>query len=1563
MSPSKKKKRSSILKRRQSSLDSPEATTTASALPKRGILFKKTNTVKEFIHCDERPTVWGNSYETSIAKSEGSSDGSTAQKISFDFTNTYIHTSTSSTLCEVDKENFIASLAPPEIYSEPQKVDRESTSLNNSQGSSLNLDNVTVPMINDEKIRLKKYEPENLNLTTLHDASNYLAAGSSRSLNNLILSPRKTVVYHDKPTDIVVSIHDKVFVKKDDISISWEHNDISSDLVKSCSNRITTFANNTMNITLENEEKKVPSVFKEPKCFKPPEEFTTIPKHLTNLSTNFNSPPIKTPKLNHQEIIVDDFMDLVVSETPTKNLCPQMCMVKKHNITPMALDTQPPAKVVYSTSKSSWLRKRNLLNDSSKMDLETSVKISPLKARETIFQEKEVEETFLEKTNLKVEANRGTIFEKTLTPEISSLVVSLPPNHRARKTLFDDDIDETIVTKTDEKEKENEMFFDLGADETIKSTKNMTLTKVIDLPSIFKATKIEEANKTVNLSDISLASNFGGQSQRLSTMMNFSGINETGISETTAEIAAKAARLLANPMATTSSNSNLFSRTFQADTPIDELCGSSLHQRSLPAQECRARKTILDGNMSLNVNEMKRDGNEVKITSDLEISGIEPSVENPKNPRATIFELTAMEEEPIAIKSNEEALIKKKNSRQTTYDCHSMISSDNESINEIKTLPTTENTKNIEEGNVKSRQTIYDNQNITLTPKMNDLSIEEKVSKPNIKSRETIYGNQTICDISNVVEEMEDGGVKIEVVEKEKTSRQMIFGDQTIVDSPAVPETLPKASTSTRQTIYENEMMTDSPTVPETLPKPSTSTRQTIYENEMVTDSPAVPKVFLTTTSTRQTIFGNQTISDISGIAEDMNDGDMNIEVVEKEKTTRQTIYRSEMINDSPEVSQTLLKRIASTRQTIYANQTMIESPKNSTEIVEKKKVEIAIYEDSIIEEEITEKPEIVVEVKKTVSGEENCVDDVPRCAPFDAPFRFHQQSLKSLADHSGFVDLIPSPERLLDGGMFPIISPPQDFVSKIYDVDSEITNLDEEKFSISNHKNSKRQTIHEEVCMEIEEVSTVENDRKTVNHHVEMESTFKHPKVLKNVKKRQTTFEETQIEKENLELNNENQTFTVKNDYTKLMNITDADLMLENESFPSMLENKSEDFEVCNASYHNALREFVNVSLSNAALQASPPPIEPTKAKIKKRTFRRPIDMSMKVEDDIESPEKVTHQSHLDIDKFLENLKIRPAVTIRDVPEIDYNFIKKNASRIKLERLAMKAESEERKLTAIKQFPEIPEYKFLIANQLAAMDEEIERKVQERCFITPVFPLACNFEVLLKNKFETDENLIQNWKLDLIFAHLNHIKLKHRAMEPFKIDFTIANPTNNIDQSTIAIHFRNVLMYRNPSYRDCKQHWGFRLILVTEEFLRIVGTDILTQFCPTMNHFFDFLDKYHGNVMKAVTIVKNLFDIIKNYHAIIEKDEESQSLHIIKRHFTHNNEDIVDVEILLIPGHLEDTNVRHVKVKSLTRCDCEHKVTPRPNLINMTGLVLIEIILFDIEKFLQEHTQSVYLT
>lgn len=76
---------------------------------------------------------------------------------------------------------------------------------------------------------------------------------------------------------------------------------------------------------------------------------------------------------------------------------------------------------------------------------------------------------------------------------------------------------------------------------------------------------------------------------------------------------------------------------------------------------------------------------------------------------------------------------------------------------------------------------------------------------------------------------------------------------------------------------------------------------------------------------------------------------------------------------------------------------------------------------------------------------------------------------------------------------------------------------------------------------------------------------------------------------------------------------------------------------------------------------------------------------------------------------------------------------------------------------------------------------------------------------------------------------------------------------------------------------------------------------------------------------------------------------------YIFKRHFTADGSDIVDVRIA-VNETIENVSVTDVSIKAWT--SYAYQLKARQNIANLKGLMLIEVVLFDMERFLQDNTK-----
>lgn len=217
------------------------------------------------------------------------------------------------------------------------------------------------------------------------------------------------------------------------------------------------------------------------------------------------------------------------------------------------------------------------IRSDSPMELETTQAV----ARKTEYQEEDIDETW---ARLKPEVapnSRQTIYGGTIA--IDETTATTSTNEKGiRKTLFDSLIEETCPKIHSEK-----TFFDLDPEETVAGPKSMTLVKLSEISRASLAARSSKHCQTIFNSDISLTFNTYNQfvdQKSTSELVNGTQFNDIEILETTSELAEKAERLLKNPIATTASTSNLFTKTFQneliVDATKDDIVESELEEHS-----------------------------------------------------------------------------------------------------------------------------------------------------------------------------------------------------------------------------------------------------------------------------------------------------------------------------------------------------------------------------------------------------------------------------------------------------------------------------------------------------------------------------------------------------------------------------------------------------------------------------------------------------------------------------------------------------------------------------------------------------------------------------------------------------------------------------------------------------------------------------------------------------------------------------------------------------------------------------------------------------------------------
>jgi hypothetical protein len=69
--------------------------------------------------------------------------------------------------------------------------------------------------------------------------------------------------------------------------------------------------------------------------------------------------------------------------------------------------------------------------------------------------------------------------------------------------------------------------------------------------------------------------------------------------------------------------------------------------------------------------------------------------------------------------------------------------------------------------------------------------------------------------------------------------------------------------------------------------------------------------------------------------------------------------------------------------------------------------------------------------------------------------------------------------------------------------------------------------------------------------------------------------------------------------------------------------------------------------------------------------------------------------------------------------------------------------------------------------------------------------------------------------------------------------------------------------------------------------------------------------------------------------------------------------EDIVDV-MIAVRGLIESISINDITFKGCTAY--VYSMAPRPNIAKLSGLMLLETVLFNVKKFLEDHTRRVQM-
>lgn len=338
------------------------------------------------------------------------------------------------------------------------------------------------------------------------------------------------------------------------------------------------------------------------------------PMAITASNSNLFSRTIPHEDLSQASVNID------LKETPIKDVIHVTLPSKKHGLTPQPSESQPPPKIIFSASKNNRLAKQRLSDERTKnnfndMDLDMFVhgsqkvlvidsdkmQLEPRKpsSRISLYREENIDETLTKPLS----KARSTCFEEdvnrreTVYNNDISLTCNFEPlakqrlNDESTKNISNE-MDLDLLVHSSQKVKVNDTGDEMQL-EPRKPSSRHTLHREEDVDETLMEphpkTRLEEnvdRRETVYNNDISLTCNFEQQAaHKPSSTLNCTNINITGVSsfsETTDELATKAAPLLNDPIVVTASNSNLFSQSIPHEDISQSSKNISAHHCSLP---------------------------------------------------------------------------------------------------------------------------------------------------------------------------------------------------------------------------------------------------------------------------------------------------------------------------------------------------------------------------------------------------------------------------------------------------------------------------------------------------------------------------------------------------------------------------------------------------------------------------------------------------------------------------------------------------------------------------------------------------------------------------------------------------------------------------------------------------------------------------------------------------------------------------------------------------------------------------------------------------------------------
>jgi hypothetical protein len=133
---------------------------------------------------------------------------------------------------------------------------------------------------------------------------------------------------------------------------------------------------------------------------------------------------------------------------------------------------------------------------------------------------------------------------------------------------------------------------------------------------------------------------------------------------------------------------------------------------------------------------------------------------------------------------------------------------------------------------------------------------------------------------------------------------------------------------------------------------------------------------------------------------------------------------------------------------------------------------------------------------------------------------------------------------------------------------------------------------------------------------------------------------------------------------------------------------------------------------------------------------------------------------------------------------------------------------------------------------------------------------------------------LSKNFKLITTFWWKGHLKVFHKRMPMYTLNFQCKQTPAQADESTIPIIFTKITLYISPNFRN---NFAFtrKYRLQQREFKRLVnGVTNFTSMCETSSSLFKFLDYYNKCAIEACNLFLNLQNIVHKYQAIFKSEK-----------------------------------------------------------------------------------------